>query len=1234
MCSTNKKCLYKIVSLVVLFFFIFGNFSSIAIAMSDTEIEDLEIKFTNYHYLYKDQEEKIKVTANFADGEVNEVTDFNLEVLNGPVEIIDDKTILPKGEGNAKLKVTYNGVSTEKEVEIVDLEKVLDELKSLSQEDLKEEIVEIKVDWEWQDEGIMLSWEDIPNTKSYILGKRINTDEYKKIEGNLSKTEFFDKDVSPENVYQYKIECIDNDGDISELTEILVPAQIQNEDETKDNSLEVKNEGEIKEGNIAECKLGETVKISDDLIKSTEGNIKFKLIEGDKTEAFEKLWVFRSNEGDFLTPLKDVTFNKNERILTAKVEEEGRYTISIKEKELEIEKEFIDDTEPAESDLVNTDDTLEENNQEIENEIGDVPPESVIEENLIKKTWRFFTFTKRELKNGMYGNDVKDIQNKLLAIGFTIGNRKATSYYGDYTETAVRAIQTRYFSSSLVDGMCGEKTEAKINELYKKRPGRAELNKLKNLEKKLLITVYENKNLHYKMRGNAVKRLQQRLMSFGFDLGIKKPTGYFGDYTKAAVMAVQRYFYQEKYLIKNDEIRGNYYSKTQKLFKRMESKGFNKNKLVKVIYPKELEKIQLNYGSRGKLVRKMQMKLQKLGFDLGGFGVTGYFGKYTMAGIWAVQRVYGKGDARGRYGPWTINKINGYLNEIKYKGTYTDKKRVLNEYKNKVLHELQLDPGEKGLAVKIMQQKLIKLGFNLGNYGATGYFGSFTKAAMYAIQEVNNLSLVGRYGPKTRESLNRMLYEFNKTGKYSNKSRYLSAYKRYTKSFSADDTTLTLAGAFGKDIKYFSQTNPMWKSKAYGHNTMAKSACGPAAMSIVASTFLEKSINVLNMAKYSLKNGFRKSSGTSDGLFRSAANYYGVNATYKYYGQMELKNIKKKLADGNHLVIALMKAGHFTEGGHYIVLTGVDTIAGQNYFTVYDPNAPNPNFARFGNKGVRIIQNNHKGTRVKASTKIFANQCKGYYVFKSKTPLVARAPEKGNVVKVAKKETKVVQKVVLTNHEKKLANYIAKLKKQFKDEEAVKDFISSLTLGVLASTIENTGTIATGISFTITKIVDSMNKVLGAPIIDANRVYSNLTRSKEKAIDYIENYVTDDIGYYLGRLVTDAVIMAQGVAGIVKSCMSIVSGIVGIKASVGGGIGAAAFTGGGSILAGAIGFAASVNAIGVGSAGLAFSASVTGGAAKNAYRSFDNLKKAVKSGKAEIKILGKGSTGTVQLQTT
>ncbi|MDS0526633.1 SH3 domain-containing protein [Clostridium sp. SHJSY1] len=153
-------------------------------------------------------------------------------------------------------------------------------------------------------------------------------------------------------------------------------------------------------------------------------------------------------------------------------------------------------------------------------------------------------------------------------------------------------------------------------------------------------------------------------------------------------------------------------------------------------------------------------------------------------------------------------------------------------------------------------------------------------------------------------------------------------------------------GASVKDgsIRYYSQDDPRYGNVMYSNHgdatqTIAASACGPAAFSIVVSTLNNIDVPPTEMCSYALAKGFRTyNSGTNSGLFSAAASdpsntRYNLNTQYV----SGTSGAKSLLSDGSHLVIVSMAPGHVTRQGHYIVLAGWTTINGKVYFKVYDP---------------------------------------------------------------------------------------------------------------------------------------------------------------------------------------------------------------------------------------------------------------------------------------------------------
>lgn len=73
-----------------------------------------------------------------------------------------------------------------------------------------------------------------------------------------------------------------------------------------------------------------------------------------------------------------------------------------------------------------------------------------------------------------------------------------------------------------------------------------------------------------------------------------------------------------------------------------------------------------------------------------------------------------------------------------------------------------LENGCVGDDVKELQEALIKLGYNLGKWGADGDFGDATELALEEFQKDNSLDVDGEYGPKSHAAMVKALADANK----------------------------------------------------------------------------------------------------------------------------------------------------------------------------------------------------------------------------------------------------------------------------------------------------------------------------------------------------------------------------------------------------------------------------------------------------------------------------------------
>lgn len=112
--------------------------------------------------------------------------------------------------------------------------------------------------------------------------------------------------------------------------------------------------------------------------------------------------------------------------------------------------------------------------------------------------------------------------------------------------------------------------------------------------------------------------------------------------------------------------------------------------------------------------------------------------KYTESSLYL-----GRGDI-------LVTKTSGHTVVVlskgnKYEGTVTAKEYVLGD---RIIKH-----GMEGADVKLMQEYLLKLGYDLGKWGADGDFGDCTELALKAFQKAACVAMDGQCGPVTTTAL-------------------------------------------------------------------------------------------------------------------------------------------------------------------------------------------------------------------------------------------------------------------------------------------------------------------------------------------------------------------------------------------------------------------------------------------------------------------------------------------------
>lgn len=142
-----------------------------------------------------------------------------------------------------------------------------------------------------------------------------------------------------------------------------------------------------------------------------------------------------------------------------------------------------------------------------------------------------------------------------------------------------------------------------------------------------------------------------------------------------------------------------------------------------------------------------------------------------------------------------------------------------------------------------------------------------------------------------------------------------------------------LTGGFYKTV-FFDQGDEEWADKPFGTDNIGGYGCGPTAMAIVVASMTNTETDPALMSEWAADNGYwAKGSGSYHSIVIGTAEAYGLTA--EALEDKTPEGVREALMSGKMLV-ALMGPGHFTNGGHFIVLRGV-TASGE--ILVADPNS-------------------------------------------------------------------------------------------------------------------------------------------------------------------------------------------------------------------------------------------------------------------------------------------------------
>lgn len=123
------------------------------------------------------------------------------------------------------------------------------------------------------------------------------------------------------------------------------------------------------------------------------------------------------------------------------------------------------------------------------------------------------------------------------------------------------------------------------------------------------------------------------------------------------------------------------------------------------------------------------------------------------------------------------------------------------------------------------------------------------------------------------------------------------------------------------DVIYFNQSEEPWADAPYGSDTLLKYGCGPTVMAMAVASLTEEDTDPALMAQWAAEHGhWAPQNGSYHSIVSGAAEAFGLEVESPI--EQTPQALRDALEQGK-LLVALMKPGHFTKYGHFILLRGI-----------------------------------------------------------------------------------------------------------------------------------------------------------------------------------------------------------------------------------------------------------------------------------------------------------------------
>ena len=138
----------------------------------------------------------------------------------------------------------------------------------------------------------------------------------------------------------------------------------------------------------------------------------------------------------------------------------------------------------------------------------------------------------------------------------------------------------------------------------------------------------------------------------------------------------------------------------------------------------------------------------------------------------------------------------------------------------------------------------------------------------------------------------------------------------------------------GVEVIYFDQTDEAREGQRYGTDLLRTHGCGPTAMAMAVSSLTGGTVDPEEMAALCVEQGYWcRGHGSYLSIVQGVAGAFGLSCEALDLEALDAEELTLRLSTGD-IAVALMTKGHFTKGGHFILLRGV-TLSGE--ILVADP---------------------------------------------------------------------------------------------------------------------------------------------------------------------------------------------------------------------------------------------------------------------------------------------------------